>query len=354
MNHDQTLMPLIGMDRFALERMCQSVGVKTIHAKRVLAWAFHRGSIELDDVADLPHVLRSYLKENYVPFQLKTVHHERSKDGTCKLLLALPDALKIETVLIPTADRMTQCISTQVGCAMGCGFCLTAEQGLKRNLSAAEMVAQIHCAQEVSAHEISNLVLMGMGEPLHNYEQVATFIRIAADPVGMAFSPKRITVSTSGLVPAIYRMIEDNLPCNLAVSLNATTDDVRSDVMPVNKKYPIAALLEVMQAYVNHFGSKRILVEYVMLAGINDSLADAERLAHLLDPIHCTINLLPLNPYPGSRFERPEKDQIAAFYAVLVKYHYVVVERESRGQDISAACGQLAVSCNLDPVSGRT
>ena len=333
--------PLTGMTRQQLLALCEAAGTKPVHAEKLLAYIFRRGIVDPDHIPDLPDSLRSFLKEHSQPLSVVIKAKQQAKDGTRKLLLTMPDGKNIETVLIPGAGRLTQCISTQVGCAIGCKFCLTATAGLTRNLSAAEMVAQVQTAQGLSKNKVRNLVLMGMGEPLHNFDEVAQFIRIAADPLGMAFSPRRITLSTAGLVPGIYRMIEENLPCSLAVSLNATTDKIRSRIMPINKRYPIAELLQAIRDYIAALGRKRVLIEYVLLAGVNDSEEDAGRLCELLKDIDSTLNLLPFNASPDSPFQTPSDTSVTRFRSILCEAGFVAVIRKSRGQDISAACGQL-------------
>lgn len=343
-------MPLIGMEHADLVRICEAAGVKPVHADRLNASVFRYGITDPALIPELPQKLYDYLAQHINTLQPECIADQLAADGTRKMLLSMPHANndakggtkhEVETVLIPGPNRLTQCVSTQVGCAVGCKFCLTATAGLTRNLSAAEMVAEVMTAREASDQEIRNLVLMGMGEPLHNYEEVAKFIRIATDPLGMAFSPRRVTLSTSGLVPGIYRMIEDKLPCNLAVSLNATTDAVRDRIIPINSKYPIAELMQAVRDYIAAKDKKRVLIEYVMLKGINDSIDDAHRLVALLDGLGCTVNLLPFNPFPGNPFERPDDVTVTAFRSVLVKADMVAVVRESRGDEISAACGQL-------------
>ena len=286
-------------------------------------------------------MLRDYLSKHVTRLEIVCTARQQATDGTQKLLLQMPDGIEVETVLIPGKGRVTQCISTQAGCAIGCTFCLTASTGLIRNLSAAEMVAQVMEGQQSCNRNVRNLVLMGMGEPLHNYDQVAHFIRIATDPKGMAFSPNRVTLSTSGLIPGIRRMMDENLPCNLAISLNATTDAIRNQLIPINRKYPIHDLLAAVREYITLRGNKRVLIEYVLLAGINDSEQDAYRLCDLLQGMDCTVNLLPFNPYPGSLYKCPSDADVSAFRAILVEASMVAVVRQSRGQDISAACGQL-------------
>jgi 23S rRNA (adenine2503-C2)-methyltransferase len=332
---------IFGMSPAELVAMCEHIGVKPVHAERLSAHFFRRGNLDPDAIADLPESLRRHLRTDLDWPEARLVADQLADDGTRKLLLAMPDGREVETVLIPAAGRLTQCISTQVGCAVGCRFCLTATAGLTRNLTAAEMVLEIISAERIAGERPRNLVLMGMGEPLHNFEEVARFLAIVTDPKGMAFSPNRVTLSTAGLVPAIRRLLADDLPCNLAVSLNATTDAVRSSIMPINRKYPLAELLETIRDYVRIRGGKRVLIEYVMLAGINDSLADAERLCELLDGIDSTVNLLPFNEFSGNPYRRPSDEQVSAFRQVLVDHNLVAVVRESRGRDISAACGQL-------------
>ncbi len=332
---------LNGLSYEQLLELCHRAGVKPVHAERLLAAVFRHYHTDLDAIPDIPVALRAYLAEHACILEPACTASQQAADGTRKLLLNMPDGNAVETVLIPGPGRLTQCISTQVGCAVGCTFCLTATAGLTRNLTAAEMVAEVMAGQRISGQHVRNIVLMGMGEPLHNYDAVAHFVRIATDPKGMAFSPNRITLSTSGLVPAIYRMIDDELPCNLAISLNATTDAVRSRIIPLNRKYPIAELMQSVSDYIAARGNKRVLIEYVMLAGVNDSPEDAARLCELLDGINSTINLLPFNPFPGSAFQRPDAQTVTAFRAVLVEANKVVVVRESKGRDISAACGQL-------------
>jgi len=332
---------LIGLDIEALRALCREAGAKLSHADRLNAFIFRHGITDIDAMPELPKALRAHLRTHTRTLAPQCTAHEQDIDGTRKLLLAMPDGREVESVIIPGAGRITQCISSQVGCAVGCNFCLTATAGLTRNLTAAEMVAQVMTARNILGEYPRNLVLMGMGEPLHNYEEVSRFVRIAANPQGMAFSPRRITLSTAGLVPGIRQMIQDQLPCNLAISLNATTDAVRDAIMPINRKYPIAELLDAVRAYIAAHDRKRVLIEYVLLAGINDSEADAHRLCELLEGIESTINLLPFNAHAGSDYRRPSDSSVTAFRSILVEAGKVAVVRESRGRDISAACGQL-------------
>ncbi|MDX8406896.1 MAG: 23S rRNA (adenine(2503)-C(2))-methyltransferase RlmN [Mariprofundaceae bacterium] len=332
--------------------LCRAAGVKPVHAGHLRAAIYRYGQTDIDAIAELPVQLRDYIRQHTSDFIPACSASQQSSDGTRKLLLGMADGKEVETVLIPGKGRITQCISTQVGCAVGCTFCLTATAGLTRNLTAGEMVAEVMAGQQITGRNVRNLVLMGMGEPLHNYAQVAEFVRIATDPKGMAFSPRRVTLSTSGLIPGIERMIDDDLPCNLALSLNATTDEVRSRIIPLNRKYPIAALMACIREYIARRGDKRVLIEYVLLKGVNDRLDDAHRLVDLLHGLNCTVNLLPFNRYPGSLFDRPDDTQVSAFRDILVAASLVAVVRESRGRDISAACGQLKTEVRTRSMAG--
>ena len=331
---------LIGQTRAGLEALCREAGVKPIHAEALLAHVFRHGGRDPAAIPGLPRRLAAWLTERDTPLALHLVRDERASDGTRKMLLAMPDGKRVETVLIPGQGRLTQCVSTQVGCAMDCAFCLTARGGLERNLTTEEMVAQVLAAERLHGQRPRNLVLMGMGEPLHNFDAVARFVRIATEPKGLAFSPRRVTLSTVGHVPGIRRMIEERLPCNLALSLNATDDATRARIMPVNRRWPIAEVLEWTRRF-SRLGRKRVLIEYVLLAGVNDSDENARRLLELLADIPCVINLLPFNPHPGADFARPSEARVSAFRRILVDAGRIAVVRESRGREISAACGQL-------------
>lgn len=337
---------LIGMTFDELQALCVRACVKAAHAETLRAHIFRHANQDIRAIAGLPQQFYEFMETNTRRLEPELRAKQDSVDGTCKMLLGMADGREVETVLIPGKGRLTQCISTQVGCAVGCTFCLTATAGLIRNLSAAEMVGQIHAAQQHTGRRPRNLVLMGMGEPLHNYDELARFIRLATDPKGMAFSPRRVTVSTAGYVPGIERMMKDDLPCNLALSLNASNDETRSRIMPINHRWPIAEVLE----WTSRFAAgkkKRILIEYVMLAGINDSDTDAHQLVELLAELPCTINLLPFNAFAGNAFGRPDDARVSTFREILVRADRVAVVRESRGRDISAACGQLRTEVQI-------
>jgi len=333
---------ITGMAYDNLLTLCQQAGVKPHHADTLRAWVFRRGERDVSRMVELPRHFQQWLGDHVSWPELRLNCLQQDDDGTQKMLLGLPYGGEIESVLIPTAGRVTQCVSSQVGCAMGCTFCLTATAGLQRDLQTSEMVAQLMQARSVLGAYPRNVVLMGMGEPLHNYDAVARFVRIATDPAGIALSPRRVTLSTSGLVPAIERMTADALPCNLAVSLNASNDAVRDRIMPVNRKYPLASLLSAVRAFAAAGTSrKRVLIEYVLMEGVNDSRADAEALIDLLHGLPCTVNLLPLNMHGGTEFRRSPDDAVQQFWQVLSDASFLAVVRASRGSKISAACGQL-------------
>ncbi|MCY1055000.1 23S rRNA (adenine(2503)-C(2))-methyltransferase RlmN [Nannocystis sp. SCPEA4] len=265
---------------------------------------------------------------------------KRAADGTCKLVFQTDDGAAVESVLIPGKERATLCVSSQVGCAMNCQFCLTATMGLARNLGAAEIVDQLVIARRQFPDVwISNVVFMGMGEPLHNLDQVLPAIDVMVDDHGLGLSHRRVTVSTSGLVPQIRRLVAES-PAQLAVSVNATTDEVRDAIMPVNRKYPLAVLFAALRE-LPLARRARVTLEYVLLAGVNDSLDDAERLAELVRGLPCKLNLIPWNPHPGSEFRRPEPEQVARFKARLQELRLNTSIRATRGDDTMAACGQL-------------
>ncbi len=338
--------PLFGFDQQQLIEVCKSLDVSTVHAKAIMAKVFRRAEFDLENIPHFPRKLLSWLQDNTEHSLPQVISAQQSEDHTRKLLMRMADKRDVESVLIPGAGRITQCISSQVGCAIGCEFCLTATAGLTRNLTTAEMISEVMVAHRTLGEYPRNMVLMGMGEPLHNYEHVARFIRMVTDEQGMAFSPRRVTISTAGLVPAIYKLLEDDLPCSLAVSLNATTNEVRDRIMPINHKYPLEQLLQAMAAYVAVRKSKRILIEYVLLAGINDSLDDARRLVKIAKEINSTVNILPFNPFPGSPYQRPDDEVVDMFRNHLNDSGVVAVVRISKGREISAACGQLKTEVN--------
>jgi 23S rRNA (adenine2503-C2)-methyltransferase len=322
-------------------------------AQQIARWLYARGVESFAAMSDLPRALREKLEASFSIPRPEIVHIARAEDHTRKLLLALEGGARIESVLIPaeTGERLTLCISSQVGCGMGCAFCATATLGLERSLRADEIVDQVlEARRELRSaaaagepqSEITNFVFMGMGEPLHNYDEVVRSIGVLTAEWGLGISPRRITVSTVGLVPQMKRLLEDTR-VHLAVSLSATTDAQRARLMPVDRKYPLEVLLAACRDLPLP-RRRRITFEYVMLAGENDSLEDARRMGKLLRGIPSKVNLIPLNPFPGSRFAPTPRPSIEAFRAALLRQGVHATIRESRGRDIQAACGQLAAS----------
>jgi 23S rRNA (adenine2503-C2)-methyltransferase len=331
------------LDRFCTDRLGRKPGQGT----RVAVWLY-RGKVEdIDAMADVNRPFREQLKQHASISRLTIVQRITSEDGTEKLLYRLNDGNTIEGVLIPgPGGRLTLCVSSQVGCASGCGFCLTGSGGLVRNLTVSELVNQVFTARNIVGDgSISNIVLMGTGEPLSNYDAVVSFIEIATDRNGMGFSPRKVTLSTCGLAPMIEKLADDGVEVSLAVSLNATTNKVRDAMMPVNKTYPIERLMQSVRYYGDKTG-RTVTIEYVLFKGVNDSPDDAKRLMELLLGLPCMINILLFNPFPGSSFDRSDEQRAFLFREVLVRNGYVAVVRNSRGRDINAACGQLRAAAS--------
>ena len=316
----------------------------TYRVTQVLAWIYRRRVTDFAAMSNLPHALRAALAEHFVIPHLTPALVTASSDGTRKLLFQLDAGAAIESVLIPDPPRLTLCISSQAGCAMGCAFCATARLGLVRNLSAEEIAGQVLAAQEQleSGERISNIVFMGMGEPLANYDAVVQAVEILTAEWGLGFSPRRIAVSTVGLVPAMQRLVRDTA-VNLAVSLSTTTEAQRALLLPISRRHSLQALLAMCRALPIP-QRRRISFEYVMLAGVNDSLEDAGRLVRLLHGIRSKVNLIPFNPFPGAGFTCPSEAAIRRFQERLLAAGVHATVRQSRGRDIRAACGQLALA----------
>lgn len=325
------------IDLFCTNELGQRPGQGT----RVAVWLYRRKAEDFDAMADLNKPFREQLKRHARISSIEVAERSTSEDGTEKLLYRLADNNAVEGVFIPgPGGRYTLCVSSQVGCASGCAFCLTGSGGLVRNLSVPEIVNQVFAAHTIAGSPITNIVLMGTGEPLSNYPTVRSFIEIATDREGMGFSPRKVTLSTCGLAPMIEKLADDGIDVSLAVSLNATTDEVRDRLMPVNRTYPIARLLQAVRRYCDATG-RTVTIEYVLFKGVNDSNDDIKRLMGLLDGLPCMINLLLFNPFPGCSFERPDRERASVFRDTLVSNSFVTVVRSSRGRDIHAACGQL-------------
>ena len=325
-----------------LERVVADAGERAYRARQIAHWLWQRGVDSFDSMRDLPASLRAYLHEHFAIAPLEIAHVSRASDGTRKLALRLLDGELIESVIIPNDERTTLCISSQAGCAMACEFCATARMGLHRNLSVAEIVGQIFAARrELNEGEhLTNYVFMGMGEPLANYPRLTRALTVMTSAWGIAISPRRITVSTVGLVPMIERLLTD-VPVNIAISLHAATDELRDRLAPINKRYPLNQLLNACRRLPLKRRS-RITFEYVMLNGVNDSPADARRLVKLLAPLRAKVNLIFFNPFDDSGFTGTPRAQVEAFQAILQEGNLTAIIRESRGTDIQAACGQLA------------
>ena len=327
-----------------IDLLCtQELGQKHGQGLRIAKWLYRRGVENFDDMEDVNKPFREQLKRRCSISTLMIEKMRLSEDSTVKLLYRLSDNNTIEGVLIPGRNRLTLCVSSQVGCAAGCAFCMTGAGGFVRNLTVPEIVNQVFAATKSTVVPITNIVLMGTGEPLNNYNSVKSFVEITTDRNGMGFSPRKVTISTCGLAPAIEQLANDRLDVSLAVSLNATTDALRDRIMPVNKTYPIARLIEAMRYYCDKT-DRSVTIEYVLLKDLNDTVADVKRLMDLLKGLPCMINILLFNPFPGCRYERPDTQRALSMRDMLVENGYVTVVRNSRGHDIHAACGQLKAS----------
>ena len=349
---------IVGLTRDALRDALIAMGAPEKQAKmrvnQIWQWIYHWGVRDFADMTNLSKDFRAQLAETFVIALPEVVTREVSTDGTRKYLVRIAGGHEVEVVYIPETDRGTLCISSQVGCTLTCSFCHTGTQKLVRNLTAGEIVGQIMLARDdldgwpeqgISTADqgprlLSNVVLMGMGEPLYNFENVRDAMKIAMDGEGIALSRRRITLSTSGVVPEIHRTAQE-IGCQLAVSFHATTDDVRDTLVPINKRWNIAELLDALREYPKVSNSERITFEYVMLKGVNDSDEDARRLVKLIDGIPAKINLIPFNEWPGAPYERSDKARIDAFAEIVYRAGYASPIRRPRGEDIMAACGQL-------------
>jgi 23S rRNA (adenine2503-C2)-methyltransferase len=335
---------LAGMERTEIEDLVAGLGAPRFHGRQVFHWIHGRGITDFDRMSDLGRALRRTLEDACTISTPTVLTRQTSSDGTTKFLLELEDGRRIEAVFIPDTPAQTFCISTQVGCAMACGFCLTGLMGLTRHLTAAEIVGQVRVlARETGlAGSAFNIVLMGMGEPLHNYDATMKALRILADEHGLAVPPRRVTLSTVGVVPALERLAAEPIMPNLAISLHATTDEQRARIVPISRKYSLSDLLAACRRFPVRRRS-RITFEYVLLDGVNDTPEDARRLVKLLSGIKAKVNLLPLNEAAGIPFRRPSDARVDAFAKILAEKDVTVSVRRSRGRDIRAACGQLIV-----------
>jgi 23S rRNA (adenine2503-C2)-methyltransferase len=347
---------LLGLPRPELEAFVAELGSKPFRARQLMNWVYKRGEGSFEQMTDLAKDFRAQLNERAAVRTPEIVTMHKSADDTCKWVLRADSSQAFETVFIPEAERGTLCISSQVGCALDCSFCSTAQQGFNRNLTTAEIVGQVWLAkrelgefdesqQQTGAigdrRIVTNVVLMGMGEPLANFRNVVPALRILLDDFGFDLSRRRVTLSTSGLVPQIYKLAEETNVA-LAVSLHAPSDELRNELVPINRKHPIAELLEACWHYIDEQNGRSVTFEYVMLDGINDSPAQARELARLLRGRPAKVNLIPFNPFPGTRYNRSPLPVIQRFRDELIQRGVLATVRRTRGDDIDAACGQLA------------
>lgn len=339
---------LLDLDRAGLQAFFAELGEKPFRATQVLKWIYQNGFDNFDAMTNLSKSLREKLQQHAEIRVPEIVSEQRSQDGTIKWLLRVDSGNCVESVFIPEADRATLCISSQVGCALECSFCSTAQQGFNRNLSVGEIIGQLWVANHAlnvtprpDQRVISNVVLMGMGEPLLNFDNVVKAMSLMMDDDAYGLSKRRVTLSTSGVIPAMDRL-KEVCDVSLAVSLHAPDDALRNELVPLNRKYPIADLLAACRRYVVDGPRRRVTFEYVMLDGVNDSLQQARALVRLLRDVPAKINLIPFNPFPGTAYRTSPIERINAFREVLMQAGLITVTRRTRGDDIDAACGQLA------------
>ena len=333
---------LVGLLPSEMEDLAVELGASRYRGRQLATWLYRKGVLDLEAMSDLPREFRAALLER-AEIGLPDVERiTPSLDGSRKLVLRLRDGARVSAVLMPDDDRLTLCLSTQVGCGFGCVFCLTGTMGLDRNLDASEIVAQLLLANRLSEEQrVTHMVFMGMGEPLANYAPLVKAIRIFTDAkLGLGYSPRRITVSTVGLVPAIERLGREDLKVNLAISLHGATDEVRGPLMPINRSWNVGALIAAVKRY-PLAPRQRVFFEYVMLDGVNDTDEDARALARLLRGVRAKVNLIPFNDWETSRFQRPALPRILAFQKILMAAGVTTTVRWSKGEDIGAACGQL-------------
>ncbi len=338
------MINLYGLDRAQLEALFVEQGQKPFRGRQLMKWVYHQGQTDVAAMTDLPKGTRDWLAANTCFTLPEVASFRESRDGTCKWLLDIGDGNLVETVLIPDRGRNTLCVSSQVGCMLDCSFCSTGKQGFNGNLPSATIVGQVLVANAHLAprgETVTNIVLMGMGEPLLNYDAVLTATNVFKDDLAFGISKRRVTISTAGVVPAIYQLAEDT-DVALAISLHAPDDALRDVLVPINRKYPIEQLLAACRHYVNHLGdSRKLVIEYTLMKGVNDTRAHALALAALLRDVRCKINLIPFNPFPASGYERPAMGDVRAFQTTLMQLGYATMLRTTRGDDIDAACGQL-------------
>lgn len=341
-NQIQMKTDLLGLTAREIEVWAQKLGIDAYRGRQICRWLYRRLATSFEEMTDLPKSLRTLLEKQTIISPLEKTRSIVSEDGTEKYLFRLSDGYCIEAVLIPERDHFTLCISSQAGCAMGCRFCFTAKQGLKRDLTPSEIIGQVIQVRRSMGNpdRMTNIVLMGMGEPLANYHAVMKAIEILISENGLNFSHRKVTLSTCGLVPQMKKMGQE-ITINLAISLNAGDDKTRSFLMPINKKYPLKRLISACRDF--PLPNRRMITfEYILIEGINDKDEDAWKLSSLLSGLRAKINLIPLNPHPGSEMSPPPIERILRFQEILIKNHFTAIIRKSKGGDIQAACGQLS------------
>ncbi len=340
---------LLGLSASKLVDFMQSLGEKPFRAQQLMKWIHHQGVVDFDAMSNISKALRQRLKEVAVIEVPEVEYEHTSEDGTRKWAIRLQGGSLVETVLIPEEKRSTLCVSSQIGCSLDCSFCSTGKQGYQRDLTAAEIVAQLWLAnhslgvyREGGSRRITNVVMMGMGEPLMNFDNVVDAANLMMDDHGYGLSKRRVTLSTSGVVPAMERLV-GKTDVSLAISLHAPNDTLRNELVPINRKYPISELLRATRRYMDHLPdrSRVVVIEYTLIKGVNDLDQHAQELVVLLRDVPCKINLIPFNPFPQSDYKRPSSARVDRFKRILQQDGYIVTVRSTRGDDIDAACGQL-------------
>ncbi len=332
---------MLGLERKAIAAFCVEQGEMPFRASQLLQWIHQRGVVDFGQMTNLSKALRARLEDTCEIRPPDIVHEQISADGTCKWVLQTDEQNRVETVFIPEEGRGTLCVSSQVGCALECSFCSTARQGFNRNLSTAEIIGQLWVAQrELGMGAVTNVVLMGMGEPLLNFNNVVAAIALMLDDHAYGLSKRRVTLSTSGIVPALDKLAQVS-EVSLAVSLHAPTDELRDELVPINRKYPIHELLAACKRYIGRDARRKVTIEYVMLDGINDTPLHARQLVRVLSHVPSKVNLIPFNPFPGSGYRCSSRDTIQRFSGILQAAGLITTTRKTRGDDIDAACGQL-------------
>ncbi len=347
------MINFIGYSQQKLKQLFADWGVPSYRVNQVFSWVYHREVKQFNDMTNLSKDLRARLADHFYIALPRIAHKTQSRDGSIKYLFALANGSQVESVWMPEGARKTLCISSQVGCRLACSFCLTGTLGLKSNLTAGEIIGQYLAVNEdlPEADHATNVVMMGMGEPLDNYDAVCDALRLMVSPEAMRISNRKVTLSTAGLVDRIRQFAQEGLHINLAISLNATEDSTRDAIMPINKKFPIKTLIDCLKKYPLK-PNRRITFEYVLIKGINDSDADAVRLGKLLSTLRCKINLIPFNGFEGSPYEAPSEERVKSFQNHLISKKYSAFIRKNRGADILGACGQLAaqaMTCSSTP-----